>query len=222
MTVPRSLACPLARSCVISPGTGARFGEPAALGGGLHTGLDLQAAIGTRVIGPAPGIVRRHGFDLGRGTWAELQHDGFVTRYAHLSSILLRDGFTVGLGDTFARSGASGTVTGPHLHFEVLVDGQYVDPEPLLFGANTTTSGLIPPNPDGSCPAGYIRGAQSGAAWCVPIGNLGNVPVIGGALEVAADPVGVFLPILVNLGVIAVVVILALSGVRQVLSAGQA
>lgn len=166
MAAPRSLACPLP-SCKISAGAGAHFGATAALGGQIHTGLDLSAPIGTRVMAPAPGIVRAWPDGGAGGHGVELLHDGFTTRYFHLSSRLLRPGAHVDLGQTFARSGASGIVTGPHLHFEVLVDGHYQDPEPLLFGGQSSANvqpipspgiSAFPLDPGKVCPAGYQTG----------------------------------------------------------------
>ena len=171
MAAPRSLACPLAGGCTISAGRAAHFGVPAALGGSIHTGLDLRAAIGTPVLAPAPGVLRRRWFGSGTGTNVELQHDGFTTRYRHLSGVLLPVGSPVALGQAFAKSGASGTlVTGPHLHFEVLADGVYEDPEPLLFGGQSSAN-VEPPLWDGiaayplppgkSCAPGYRTGTMN-------------------------------------------------------------
>lgn len=168
MALPRSLACPLAGGCTISAGSGAHFGAIAALGGRIHTGLDLRAAIGARVVAPAPGVVTRWMIGPQQGYAMEVQHDGFRTRYMHLSSRLARPGVPVGLGATIARSGASGQVTGAHLHFEVLdSDGNLVDPEPLLFGGQSSANvapapwdniGAYPRDADQSCPAGYRAG----------------------------------------------------------------
>lgn len=186
MTAPRSLASPLAGGSRIVPGSGARFGNLAALGGRIHTGLDLIAKIGTGVTAPAPGVIRWRRFDLKSGTHVELQHDGFTTRYLHLSSVLASTGMAIPLGATFARSGASGTVTGAHLHFEVLADGQYVDPEPLLFGGQSSANVEQPPwvgasgypLPAGkSCPAGYNAGTTDpGALAGVPFNLWFNRP----------------------------------------------
>jgi len=168
MALPVSLACPLAGGCTISAGAGAHFGVLAALGGHIHTGLDLRAAIGTRVVAPAPGVVRRWMSGPQQGYAMEVQHNGFRTRYMHLSTRLAREGTSVALGDTLARAGASGQVTAPHLHFEVLdADGHLVDPEPLLFGGQSSANVQQPPFDgisaypldDGKrCPTGYQTG----------------------------------------------------------------
>jgi murein DD-endopeptidase MepM/ murein hydrolase activator NlpD len=62
---------------------------------------------------------------------------GLVTRYAHLSTMLVRPGDRVERGQTIGQIGTTGRVTGPHLHYELLVNGQLTDPLPLL-----TTTGL--------------------------------------------------------------------------------
>jgi len=173
MPAPSSLACPLP-TCAIPPGSGAHFGNKAALGGKIHTGLDLVARIGTRVLAPAPGVVTRWFENGGGGHMMEVEHKGYVTRYAHLSSRLARKGASVNTGDTIARSGASGNVTGPHLHFEVLADGVLVDPEPLLFGGRSSQNVAYPPalitggevnlyprDAGQTCAAGYIPGTAN-------------------------------------------------------------
>lgn len=185
MTAPRSLASPLAGGSRIVPGNGARFGNMAALGGRIHTGLDLIAKIGTGVTAPAPGVLRWKRFDPKSGTNVELQHDGFTTRYLHLSSVLASPGASIPQGFTFARSGASGTVTGAHLHFEVLVDGQYLDPEPLLSGGSSSANVEQPPwegasaypLPAGkSCPVGYNAGTVNPRIGGLPFGLWFNRP----------------------------------------------
>lgn len=172
-----ALACPLP-SCTIAAGAGARFGATAALGGKVHTGLDLIAAYGTPLRAPAAGVVKNIHYEVQGGRVLELTHsDRIETRYAHLSRIDVKQGQTVGAGQVLGATGASGLVTGPHLHFEVLLDGQYVDPAPYLgLGAGATlamapsSSAAAPPqtrqpNADGSCPAGYIKGSDVEKAY---------------------------------------------------------
>lgn len=95
----------------------------------VHRGIDLPGAVGTPIVAAAAGIVRRAGWRGGYGQMIELAHaDGTVTRYAHLSAILVRPGEAVGQGQRIARMGSTGRSTGSHLHFEYRVAGRAVDP----------------------------------------------------------------------------------------------
>jgi murein DD-endopeptidase MepM/ murein hydrolase activator NlpD len=98
----------------------------------FHTGVDLKAAYGREVPVAAPGRVV---FAGERGTYGSLvivEHaDGLETRYAHLSAITVQPGQQLASGDLVGRVGRSGRATGPHLHFEVLVNGARVDPTRL-------------------------------------------------------------------------------------------
>lgn len=96
---------------------------------GVHSGVDMAAQTGTPVLAAADGVVRIAGRRGGYGKLVELHHrDGSVTRYGHLSAILVRMGETVAQGQTIARAGATGRATGAHLHFEYRVGGVAVDP----------------------------------------------------------------------------------------------
>ena len=97
----------------------------------MHTGVDFAAARGTPVQATAPGRVRFIGRRGGYGRVVEIAHGSdTLTRYAHLSAV--PDGLTQGqrvmAGDMIGRVGATGTATGPNLHYEVLVDGRPTDP----------------------------------------------------------------------------------------------
>jgi len=96
---------------------------------GVHRGVDMAVPTGTPVLAAADGVVRRAGRHGGYGNLVELRHrDGSITRYAHLSTILVRMGETVAQGQPIARAGATGRATGAHLHFEYRVGGVAVDP----------------------------------------------------------------------------------------------
>jgi len=83
----------------------------------------------------APGQVRFAGIQRGYGNVVWVDHGGAVlTVYAHLSALRVQTGETLGSGAVLGLSGASGDVTGPHLHFEVWRWGREVDPVPLLGG----------------------------------------------------------------------------------------
>lgn len=98
-----------------------------------HEGIDLKAATGTKVLAAADGKVSFAGWQEGYGYLIKINHDyGFETRYGHLSQLLVRSGQTVKKGQRIALSGNTGTSTGPHLHYEVRVNGNPVDPVQFL------------------------------------------------------------------------------------------
>ena len=97
----------------------------------MHTGVDFAAARGTPVQATAPGRVSFIGWRNGYGRVVEISHGSdTTTRYAHLSAVPedLAQGQRVAAGDVIGRVGATGTATGPNLHYEVLVDGRPTDP----------------------------------------------------------------------------------------------
>ena len=97
----------------------------------MHTGVDFAAARGTPVQATAPGRVSFIGWRGGYGRVVEIAHGSdTMTRYAHLSAVpdYLVAGQRVAAGDVIGRVGATGTATGPNLHYEVLVDGRPTDP----------------------------------------------------------------------------------------------
>jgi peptidase M23-like protein/rod binding protein len=94
-----------------------------------HPGIDLAAATGTPVQAAGPGVVVRAEAAGTYGNLVVIDHgDGLQTRYAHLSEIDVHEGDRIEPGQTLGKAGATGRVTGPHLHFEVRRDGQTVDP----------------------------------------------------------------------------------------------
>jgi murein DD-endopeptidase MepM/ murein hydrolase activator NlpD len=95
----------------------------------FHQGVDIAVAYGHDVKSAADGVVAFAGVQNGYGNTVVVNHDGGrQTRYAHLSEQLVRVGEVVTEGQLVGRSGNSGRSTGPHLHFEMLVGGQPVDP----------------------------------------------------------------------------------------------
>jgi len=100
-----------------------------------HKGTDYAAAAGTPVRAIGDGVVVRDGWGNGYGNVLEIRHrNGFVTRYGHLSRFAagIRVGGHVAIGQTVAFVGSTGLSTGPHLHFEVLVNGEQRDPRTAL------------------------------------------------------------------------------------------
>jgi murein DD-endopeptidase MepM/ murein hydrolase activator NlpD len=97
--------------------------------GEFHKGLDLRARMGTPVVAPAKGIVSLAGGDGAYGLSVEVQHSRTIsTNYAHLSRILAREGQQVKRGDIIGFVGNTGRSTGPHLHYEVKLNGVQVNP----------------------------------------------------------------------------------------------
>jgi murein DD-endopeptidase MepM/ murein hydrolase activator NlpD len=95
----------------------------------FHKGIDIAMPVGQDVPSARAGEVTFAGELKGYGLTVVVKHDERTsTRYAHLSEILVNRGDTVAAGQTVAQSGATGRVTGPHLHFEVLEAGKPVDP----------------------------------------------------------------------------------------------
>jgi murein DD-endopeptidase MepM/ murein hydrolase activator NlpD len=100
--------------------------------GRMHEGIDITAPIGTPVWAAADGTVIHAGWLGGYGNLVVLDHgDGLATAYAHASAILVALGQRVSQGSTIALVGSTGNSSGPHLHFEVRVNGSAVDP--LLY-----------------------------------------------------------------------------------------
>ena len=96
----------------------------------FHYGTDFAVNTGTDVHAFADGTVALMGWDDGYGNYVILEHDGgWQSLYAHCSEILVYSGQSVGLGEVIARSGATGEVTGPHLHFELRDAGVFYNPE---------------------------------------------------------------------------------------------
>ncbi|MDP1567091.1 MAG: M23 family metallopeptidase [Polaromonas sp.] len=99
----------------------------------LHTGLDFPAEPGTAILAAAGGVVVTQEYHTAYGNMVEVDHgNDLVTRYAHASRVLVKKGDLVRRGQKIAEVGTTGRSTGPHLHFEVLVQGVYQDPQKFL------------------------------------------------------------------------------------------
>ena len=95
----------------------------------LHSGVDLAQAYGAEILATGAGRVTHAGSAGGYGIMVEIDHgNGLTTRYAHMSEALVEGGQEVTKGAVVGRMGSSGRATGPHLHYEVRVDGEPVDP----------------------------------------------------------------------------------------------
>ncbi|MGQ4600193.1 peptidoglycan DD-metalloendopeptidase family protein [Nocardia sp. R6R-6] len=107
---------------VFTSGFGSRWGT-------FHNGIDIAAPIGTPIYAVADGTVIDAGPAQGFGLWVRIRHDdGSITVYGHMYDFFVSVGERVPAGMQIARMGNRGDSTGPHLHFEVIVGGQHVDP----------------------------------------------------------------------------------------------
>ncbi len=111
------------------------LGRPA-----LHPGIDLVQSYGAEIHATAAGKVVHAGWMGGYGNMVEVDHgNGIATRYGHMSELLVSEGDSVKIGDALGRVGSTGRSTGPHLHYEVRIDGEPVDPERYLEVAAVVT-----------------------------------------------------------------------------------
>ena len=98
-----------------------------------HNGADIRAVTGTSVSAPFAGTVILTGFHYYAGGSVYIDSgNGVITVFFHLSEINVKQGERVSKGQIVAKSGATGRVTGPHLHYSLVLAGQFVDPIPLL------------------------------------------------------------------------------------------
>ena len=113
--------------------------------GVLHGGIDIANSIGTPILAASDGVVIDVGPTGGYGNWVKLRHnDGTVTLYGHLSAWNVEIGQRVWAGDQIAKMGNTGNSTGPHLHFEVLLNGtDRVDPVSWLSKRGLSPSAYV-------------------------------------------------------------------------------
>ncbi len=111
----------------------------------LHTGLDFPAETGTPIYSAAGGMVVTQEFHFQYGNMIEVDHgNNLITRYAHASKVLVKKGDLIKRGQKIAEVGTSGRSTGPHLHFEVLVQGVPQDPQKFLnAGRNLPAAQMV-------------------------------------------------------------------------------
>ncbi|PPT95480.1 peptidase [Xanthomonas arboricola pv. arracaciae] len=120
------------RNTYITSGFGGRA-DPFDGGSAFHKGVDFHASVGDPVMSVADGVVSYAGVRGGYGNVVEVDHgNGYVTRYAHNSRLVVKVGDLVRAGQQVARAGSSGRSTGAHVHFEVWADGRVVNPRKFL------------------------------------------------------------------------------------------
>lgn len=99
----------------------------------FHKGIDIAAKRGTSIRTPKKGIVVVSEYQSGYGNYIEIDHGyGIRTRYGHASKLLKRVGSNVKEGEAIALVGSTGRSTGPHLHYEIRIDGVSIDPQQHL------------------------------------------------------------------------------------------
>jgi murein DD-endopeptidase MepM/ murein hydrolase activator NlpD len=129
---------------------GSPFGwriDPINGGSALHTGLDFQAFSGTPIVAAAGGVVVTQEFHPAYGNMVEIDHgNDLITRYAHASQVFVKKGDLIKRGKKIAEVGTTGRSTGPHLHFEVLVQGVPQDPQKFLTAGQAMVDELVAKN----------------------------------------------------------------------------
>ena len=124
------LAMPVKASFRYSSGFGRRWGR-------AHEGIDMAGPVGTPIHVTGDGVVTFAGRQSGYGNLIKIQHElGVETRYAHLSGISVKVGQRVSQGDRIGAMGNTGRSTGPHLHYEVRMNGRAVDPMSFIKAAS--------------------------------------------------------------------------------------
>jgi hypothetical protein len=99
----------------------------------MHNGIDISNRIGTPVYASANGVVIFAGVESGYGNVITINHGyGITTKYAHLNEIVVREGDAVKRGDKIGTVGVTGRSTGPHLHYEVRINGMPIDPKTYI------------------------------------------------------------------------------------------
>lgn len=97
-----------------------------------HNGVDISAVIGSDVYSPDDGVVTAVYSNVTGGNTLIVSSQRYRFAFCHLSRFCVKEGDRVAKGDLVAKTGNTGRTTGPHLHFSVMRDGVYIDPEPFI------------------------------------------------------------------------------------------
>ncbi len=135
----------LGGTALTEPSGGARISSPFGIrryygrssGGGFHNGIDFEGKTGMPIYAAADGTINHQGWYFNYGRTVKISHaDNFESLYAHMSRFAdgMGPGSRVKKGDLIGYVGSTGRSTGPHLHFSVIVNGQFVDPQPYISG----------------------------------------------------------------------------------------
>ncbi|ESR26484.1 Membrane protein [Lutibaculum baratangense AMV1] len=110
----------------------------------MHTGVDWAARTGTPIIAAGNGKVVQAGWSSGYGQRVEIQHaNGYLSTYSHMSAISVKEGQSVHQGQLIGKIGSTGRSTGPHLHYEVKVNGRFVDPMRIRLPRGRVLDGRV-------------------------------------------------------------------------------
>lgn len=139
----------------VRPYISSKFGKrksPGGIGTTDHKGIDIPLSLGRALVAVADGTVIYRGYRGGWGNHVQVRHNGFIATYSHLkSSTVVKVGQKVREGQRVGDVGMTGNTTGPHVHFEIIVAGVYVDPDAFLSAR--VSSGQLS-NPTGPKPGG--------------------------------------------------------------------
>lgn len=121
---------------LVEPGFVTRaFGDTSSIGDGGHVGLDIAVPSGSYIRAAGAGVVEEAGEGREYGQFVRISHgDGLRSLYAHASWVFVAEGDSVGAGEVIALSGNTGRSTAPHLHLEIELNGEPVDPLPWVSG----------------------------------------------------------------------------------------
>ncbi|MGY8905370.1 MAG: M23 family metallopeptidase [Burkholderiales bacterium] len=147
---------------VLAGNLGSAFGwriDPFTGGQALHTGLDFQAEPGTPILAAAGGVVVAQEFHAAYGNMVEIDHgNALITRYAHAAKVWVKKGDLIKRGQKIAEVGTTGRSTGPHLHFEVLLQGVPQNPQKFLTaGQNLAPAKALQAQAGPTKPTGVVQ-----------------------------------------------------------------
>ena len=111
-----------------------RYGVSSRIRVSTHTGLDIAAVTGTAIKAVAAGTVTNAAYTGAYGNLVKIDHgNGVETWYGHTSKMYVKVGQNIQAGDTIAAVGSTGNSTGPHLHFEIRINGQHINPQNYIY-----------------------------------------------------------------------------------------